>query len=263
MDFNGDAFLFDSEDGTVSGWRGALGTTAETLVLANAANVYKGLADAAVNGFEYAYLANFRNNTIDVLKGNPAAPGLTGNFVDPSLPAGYAPFNIMNLGGTLFVSYAVQDAAKHDEVAGSGLGIVSEFDLQGKFIRTLVPTGGNLNAPWGMAIAPSGFDSLGGDLIVGNFGDGQVNAYSLTTGMHVETLPDTSGNPLMIDGLWGLRFGNGMAGGPVNTLFFAAGPDDESHGLFGTINAVPEPGTWMLAAIALVPLAFRKRRAVR
>jgi hypothetical protein len=121
--FNGNTFLFDNEDGTVSGWRAALGTTAETLVPGSDANVYKGLTDATIGGIEYAYLANFRSGAIDVLKGNAAAPPLTGNFTDPNLPAGYAPFDVQNLNGILYVTYAVQDAAKHDDMAGPGNGI--------------------------------------------------------------------------------------------------------------------------------------------
>ena len=256
--FNGDVFLFDSEDGTVSGWRGALGTVAETLVLGSSSNVYKGVTVGSVGGNPYAYLANFRNGTIDVLKGNALAPDLTGNFTDPNLPSGYAPFNIMNLGGTLYVTYAVQDASKHDDVAGPGNGIVDKFDLNGNLLGRLV-TGGDLNSPWGLAIAPAGFGGLGGDLLVGNFGDGMIQAYDPLGGF-VEQLPGISGSPLSIDGLWGLQFGNGGNAGPVNSLFFTAGPDGESHGLFGVITAVPEPATWLLAATALLPLLIRRRK---
>ena len=256
--FNGDSFLFDSEDGTVSGWRGALGTTAETLLAGSAANVYKGLADANIGGNEYAYLANFRNDSIDVLKGNAGAANLAGSFTDPSLPAGYAPFGIQNLGGVLYVTYAVQNAAKHDDVAGAGNGIVDTFDLQGNFLRRLV-TGGALDSPWGLALAPVGLGDVGGDLLVGNFGDGTINAYNPTTGAFVETLTNSSGSPLVIDGLWGLRFGNGGSFGSPNTLFFTAGPDGETHGLFGALAQVPEPGTWGVAGVSLLALVLRRR----
>jgi uncharacterized protein (TIGR03118 family) len=257
--FNSDVFLFGSEDGTVSGWRGALGTTAETLATGSASNVYKGIAVGSVGGNPYAYLANFRNGTIDVLKGNAGARDLTGNFTDPNLPAGYAPFNIMNLGDVLYVTYAVQDATKHDDVAGMGNGIVDKYDLNGNLLARLV-TGGNLNSPWGLAIAPAGFRDLGGDLLVGNFGDGTLQAYD-ATGSFIELVPGISGSPLSIDGLWGLGFGNGAGGGPMNSLFFTAGPDDESHGLFGVITAVPEPSTWLLAAMVLVPLWMRRKQS--
>jgi uncharacterized protein (TIGR03118 family) len=256
--FNGDTFLFANEDGTVSGWRGTLGTTAETLVAGSAANVYKGLADATIGTNVYAYAANFRSGAIDVLKGNGAAPNLTGNFTDLALPAGYAPFDIQNLGGVLYVTYAVQDAAKHDDVAGAGNGIVDAYDLQGNLIRRLV-TNGALNSPWGLALAPAGFGNDGGDLLVGNFGDGMINAYNPTSGAFVETLKDPNGNPLVIDGLWGLRFGVGGSAATAQTLFFTAGPDGESHGLFGELVATPEPATWSIAGISLLALALRRR----
>jgi uncharacterized protein (TIGR03118 family) len=257
--FNGDAFLFASEDGTLSGWRGGLGTTAETLQLGSAANVYKGVAEATVSGSTYAYLANFRAGTIDVVKGNAADPSLPGTFTDPTLPAGYAPFDIQNLGGILYVTYAVQDGTKHDDVAAPGNGIVDTFDLNGTFLHRLVGPGGKLDSPWGLALAPAGFGDVGGDLLVGNFGNGMINAFNPSTGAFVETLQD-SGVPIVIDGLWGLRFGNGGNAGPTSTLYFTAGPDGESHGLFGDIVA-PEPSTWGLAAIALLPMLARKRWA--
>ncbi|MCU1237609.1 MAG: hypothetical protein JWP63_5576 [Candidatus Solibacter sp.] len=256
--FNGNLFLFASEDGTVSGWRGALGTNAETLVLSSVSNVYKGLSDALIGGNEYAYLANFRSGAVDVLKGNAAAPNLTGTFTDPNLPSGYAPFNVMNLGGLLYVSYALQDGAKHDDVAAPGNGVLDVFDLQGNFVRRLVSQGGVLNSPWGLALAPVGFGDVGGDLLVGNFGDGTINAFNPTSGALVQTLKNVNGSTLSIDGLWALQFGNGGQAGSANTLFFTAGPEGETHGLFGQLVAAPEPGTWALAAGALA--LFLKRR---
>jgi uncharacterized protein (TIGR03118 family) len=259
--FNGDTFLFDNEDGTVSGWRTALGTAAETLVTGSDANVYKGLTDATIGGIEYAYLANFRSGAIDVLRGNAAAPPLTGNFTDPNLPTGYAPFDVQNLNGILYVTYAVQDSAKHDDMPAPGNGIVDAFDLQGNLIRRLVSNGA-LNSPWGLALAPAGFGDVGGDLLVGNFGDGLINAYNATTGTFVETLTYPNGSPVSIDGLWALRFGVGGTPSTQNTLFFTAGPDGEMHGLFGELNqATPEPATWGVAGISLVALALS--RAVR
>jgi len=257
--FNGDAFLFANEDGTVSGWRGALGTTAETLVLGSAANVYKGLAQAVIGGDAYVYLANFRNASIDVLKGNAGAGNLTGTFRDPNLPAGYAPFGIQNIGGILYVTYAVPDGAKHDDVAGAGHGIVDAFDLQGNFLRR-VATNGALNSPWGLALAPAGFGDVGGDLLVGNFGDGTINAYDPISLAFIQTLQDASGNPLVIDGLWGLRFGNGGTFGSPHTLYFTAGPNGESHGLFGELTPTPEPGTWGVAGVSLLALVLLRWR---
>jgi uncharacterized protein (TIGR03118 family) len=255
--FNGDNFLFASEDGTVSGWRGSLGTAAQTLQAGSADNVYKGITDALVGGDTYAYLANFRTGNVDVLAGSAGAPALTGTFTDPTLPAGYAPFNVMRLGGAIYVTYAVQDGTKHDEVAAPGNGIVDAYDLNGNLISRLV-TGGQLNAPWGLALAPANFPGFGGDLLVGNFGDGTINAYDPLSGAYQGTLEDPNGNPLFIDGLWGLQFGNGASAGPSNQLFFTAGPDGEAHGLFGTLDAVPEPATWLLSGAALA-LLWRRR----
>jgi uncharacterized protein (TIGR03118 family) len=259
-DFNGDAFLFASEDGTISGWRNALGTMAETLVSPSPA-VYKGLAFGLTGGFGYLYGANFAGGTIDVFKGNSAAaPNLTGNFTDPNLPAGYAPFNIQNIGGTLYVAYAAIDPANPgEELPGVGKGFVDAFDLNGILLGRVVSDGA-LNAPWGLAIAPSTFGGLGGSLLVGNFGDGLIHAYDLTTGNLVETLSDRLGNPLVIDGLWALQFGHGTANnGPTDTLFFTAGPADETGGLFGNIVPAPEPATWIFAAAGLLACAVKAR----
>ena len=262
--FNGDTFLFVSEDGTVSGWRGALGSNAEVLATGLSSNVYKGAANAQIGGNSYLYAANFRSGAIDVLKGNAGAPTLAGNFTDPGLPAGYAPFNIQNLDGKLYVTYALQDATRRDEVAGAGNGFVSVFDLNGNFLGR-VGSHGTLNAPWGLAIAPGSFGSLAGDLLVGNFGDGTINAFDLTTSTFVGQLLDGAGNPIVIDGLWGLIAGNGGSAGSPNKLYFTAGPNDEANGLFGVIESVPEPGTIGTAllggVLALARLRARRGRA--
>jgi uncharacterized protein (TIGR03118 family) len=246
--FNGNRFLFVSEDGTVSGWRGALGTNAEVLQTPSTAN-YKGVALAANGANTYLYAANFQAGTIDVLKGDVGAPDLGGNFTDPGLPFGYAPFNIQLLGGRLYVAYAVQGAGG-DEQAGQGLGIVSAFDTNGSFVGRVGPTD-SLNAPWGLAIAPDSFGSFAGDLLVGNFGDGTISAFDLAQNTFVGQLAGLDGNPLMIDGLWGLTPGNDGAAGSADTIYFTAGPDDESHGLLGALNAVPEPSSLMLALVAV------------
>jgi len=243
--FGGDLFLFVSEDGTISGWRGALGTTAETLVPGSQSNVYKGVAIGTTGGNSYLYAANFRTGTIDVEKGSAAAPSLPGTFADPNLPAGFAPFNVQNLGGSLYVTYAQQDAAKHDEVPGLGLGVVDRYDLQGHLMAR-VATGGTLNAPWGLAIAPSSFGAMAGDLLVGNFGDGRINAYDPTTHAFLGQVLDLAGGTLAIDGLWAIAPGNDGNAGSSSLLYFTAGPDDESHGLLGVLTPVPEPSTTVL-----------------
>jgi len=260
--FNADVFLFVSEDGTISGWRGALGTAAETLQLASAANVYKGTTQVMVGGHAYLLSANFRAGTIDVLKGDAAAPELAGKFTDPNLPSGFAPFNVQVLGGKIYVAYAQQDAAKHDDVAGAGHGFVTEFDTNGNFLRRIA-TQSTLDSPWGRAIAPASFGALAGDLLVGNFGDGRINVFNLTTLTSDGQLPGANGTPLDIDGLWALIPGNDGNGGNSSSIYFSAGPGDEMHGLFGVIAAVPEPSTalLLLSGIGTGWLVLRRRRS--
>lgn len=252
--FNGDAFLFVSEDGTISGWRNALGTNAETLQVGSSANVYKGVALDTTGGNSYLLSANFRAGTIDVLKANGAAPNLAGTFTDPNLPTGYAPFNVRILDGVVYVTYALQDASKHDDVAGASHGYVNAFDLQGNLLGR-VAGAGLLDSPWGLAIAPTSFGALAGDLLVGNFGDGRINVINPSTDAFLGQLIGTGGQPLAIDGLWSITVGNNGSGGSSQKLYFTAGPNDESGGVFGVITAVPEPGSALLGLIALGLLA--------
>ena len=257
--FNSDLFVFVSEDGTISGWKFALGTTAETLQVGSTLNVYKGTTMETVGAHSYLLSANFRTGTIDVFKGDAAAPDLSGKFVDPNLPSGYAPFNVQNINGNIFVTYAIQDAAKKDEVAGAGNGIVDEYDANGNLIAR-VGSGGALNAPWGLALAPASFGDFAGDLLVGNFGDGTINVFDLLTNSFVGTLEDKDGNPIVIDGLWGLIPGNGTLAGNASEIYFSAGPNDESDGLFGVIGRVPEPTTLALFAVGLGAITVRRRK---
>jgi uncharacterized protein (TIGR03118 family) len=222
-------------------------------------NVYKGTEFTKVGDHGYLLSANFRAGKIDVLKGDPGAPDLAGNFTDPNLPAGYAPFNIRNLDGKLYVTYALQDAAKFEEVPGAGLGIVSAFDLQGNLLGR-IGTGGTLNAPWGLAIAPASFGPLAGDLLVGNFGDGTINAFDLNGPGFEGQLLGTDGKPLSIDGLWALTVGNNGNGGSSGKLYFSAGPDDEEHGLFGLLQLPDSGSTLEILAGALGILGLGRKR---
>jgi uncharacterized protein (TIGR03118 family) len=205
----------------------------------NGANaVYKGLAQAvASDGHTYLYAANFRSGRVEAYDGTFTPVELPGGlFVDTKIPAGFAPFNVQELAGQLYVSYAKQDATLHDDVAGQGNGFVDVFTNDGAFVKRLV-TRGQLNSPWGLALAPASFGRFGGALLVGNFGNGKINAYNINNGARLGELRGTNNKPIAIDGLWGLRFGNGNAA-KTGELLFSAGPDGESHGLLGKIVAV-------------------------
>jgi uncharacterized protein (TIGR03118 family) len=229
-------FIFDSEAGQITAWSPMVppATEAQTEVTTPGA-IYKGLAIADSSKGTVIYAADFHNARIDVFDDHFAPVTLPGTFTDPGLPAGYAPFNIQELGGKLYVAYAKQDAAAKDEEAGAGLGYVDVYDTDGKMLNRLVSQG-QLNAPWGLVIAPRHFGGFGRDLLVGNFGDGAINAYDPETGHFDGQLTNEDGNPIAIDGLWALRFGNGTIGTP-KTLLFTAGIGDEGHGLFGEIVA--------------------------
>jgi uncharacterized protein (TIGR03118 family) len=243
-DFNGDPFLFSSEAGIISGWRGALGTTAEVGNDDHAGDaVYKGLAlataDVGSGPKTYLYATDFHNGRIDVFDNTFASQTWAGAFVDPKLPKGYAPFGIQNLKGLIFVTYAKTQSGSDDERHGRGLGVVDAFLSDGTFFGR-VASRGALNAPWGLAWAPADFGRFSNDLLVGNFGDGRIHAYSLSGGRwhFAGTLAGDNHRAVRIDGLWAIAFGGGTANnGPTNTLFFAAGPDDENGGAFGTITA--------------------------
>jgi uncharacterized protein (TIGR03118 family) len=259
-DFGGAHFIFATEEGTISAWSGGPNAVLEG---GNPGAVYKGLALANGGSGNMLYATDFVGKKIDVFKSDFSPTTVTGGFTDPNLPAGYAPFNIQNICSKLYVTYAVTAGGK-DDVAGAGHGIVDVFDTQGNLLQRLV-TGGSLNSPWGLAMAPGGFGSFGGDLLVGNFGDGSINAFDPSTGMWIGQLDGTDGTPLVNQGLWGLKFGNGGSGGNPDQLFFTAGiaggGEVEDHGLFGSIVPTPEPGTLTLIGSGLLGLiAYRRRR---
>lgn len=229
-------FIFDTEDGVIAGWNSG-GSAVVKVDNSAAGAVYKGLAIGSSGGGNYLYTANFHSGAIEVYDGNYNRVTLTGSFNDPSLPAGFAPFNIRNLGGQLYVTYAKQDALGTNDVAGPGNGFVNIFDTSGNFV-TRFASSNVLNSPWGLAIAPTNFAAFSGAVLVGNFGDGRINAFD-SGGSYLGTVQDATGNPIVIPGLWGLIVGNGGSGGDARTLYFAAGISGQSHGLFGSISAIP------------------------
>jgi uncharacterized protein (TIGR03118 family) len=232
-------FIFDSEAGLVTGWNPGVPPPPPSTQAQVGASVpdaiYKGLAIASTASGTFLYAADFHNARIDVFDSNFNLVHLSGSFQDPAIPAGFAPFNVQALGGLLYVAYAKQDADREDEVAGPALGFVDVYSTSGQLLRHLIQRG-QLNAPWGLALAPAGFGRFGGALLVGNFGNGRINAYNPTTGEFLGRLRHEDGSPIQIDGLWALRFGNGVTGNP-STLLFTAGIADEAHGLFGAIEA--------------------------
>jgi uncharacterized protein (TIGR03118 family) len=231
-------FLFATEDGTISGWNSTVDPTHAILAVdKSTTSVYKGLALGTNVTGTFLYASNFRTGKIDVFDQNFAPATLSGSFLDPNIPAGFAPFNIKNLGGQLFVTYAKQDAVMHDDVAGVGNGFVDVYDTNGNLLQRLA-SGGLLNSPWGETLAPASFGAFSNDLLVGNFGDGHINAFNPTTGAFLGQLHDNTGNTVTIDGLWAITFGNGAGMADANTLYFAAGIDHEEHGLFGKLQAV-------------------------
>ena len=237
------AFLFVTEDGTISGWNSSVSAnTAEIVVNEKSQSVFKGVAAAQVDhettSTTYLYVADFRKGRVQVYD-TSFHPALIseGDFRDEWIPDGYAPFNIWNIGGNLYVAFAKQDAAKHDEVDGPGLGYVDVFSPSGRLLQRL-EYGPWFNAPWGLALASSDFGLYSHDVLVGQFGSGEILAFDPVTGKYKGKLLDTTNNPITIDGLWGISFGNGSSVGAATALYFAAGPNGESNGLFGMITAV-------------------------
>jgi uncharacterized protein (TIGR03118 family) len=232
-------FMFCSEDGVISGWNSSADATHAKVLLDNSKNnaVYKGMAIGTTTAGPVLFVANFNSGKVEVYDGNMNPIVSAGAFTNAAVPAGFAPFNIQVMNGKVFVVYAKPDAEKHDDVAGPGNGYVSVYDMSGNLLQSLIAAG-NLNSPWGLAIAPATFGDFGGALLVGNFGDGKINAYNLTTGALMGTLNDREGNPIVIPGLWSINFGNGSRSDAA-TLYFTSGPNDENDGLLGSVQATP------------------------
>jgi uncharacterized protein (TIGR03118 family) len=236
------AFIFASENGTVTGWNpgvpppfshdAQIGATIPDGVL-------KGIALGSNPFGNFLYVTDFRHGKVDVFDSHfnlvPITKLVPNAFHDDSIPKGYAPFGIQNIGGKLFVTYALQDAAKHDDVRGTGHGFIDVYDTEGHLLQKFAQHVG-LNSPWGVALAPSDFGFFSNDILVSNFGSGRISAYDATTGKFQGFLLDTNQQILTIDGLWGIAFGNGTTSGETNQLLFSAGPNDEGNGLFGFLQ---------------------------
>jgi uncharacterized protein (TIGR03118 family) len=253
-------FMFASATGNIAAWNPGLGSAAANVVLGPQGSSYTGLAIGGSGESARLYAANFGLGRVDVFDGSFAAVG--GGFVDPTLPAGYSPFNVQNVGGNIVVTYAIFDPATGEDLDGAGHGIVDVYDANGTLLRR-VATMGALNSPWGVALAPTAFGPFGGALLVGNLGDGTINAFDFFTGMMLGTISDINGNPLVNDGLWGITFGNGQATADPNSLYIAAGINDEQDGLFARITATPEPGSLVLLATGLGVVLIGVRRRTR
>lgn len=243
-------FLFATEDGTISGWNPNVDLTHALIAVDRSTvrqngfvgAVYKGLALVQSSSGNFLFAANFRFGTVEKFD---AHFNLVASFTDPALASDcpvpgsplqcFAPFGIQNIGGNLYVTFALQNAVHHDDVGGAGRGFVDVFDTNGNLLRRFASQG-TLNSPWGLTLAPAKFGTFSHDVLVGNFGDGRINAFDPGTGAFLGQLQDENGNPITINGLWGVAFGNGGLAGDTTTLFFASGLNDEADGLFGSIE---------------------------
>ncbi|HWG30922.1 MAG TPA: TIGR03118 family protein [Steroidobacteraceae bacterium] len=278
-------FIFSGEGGMIAGWSPTVSRTSAITMYTDAGGaVYKGLAIATNGTANFLYATDFHNAKIDLFDATYARQTLAaGKFVDPNLPAGYSPFGIQaahnGAGGTwqIYVTYAMaQPPDNHDNMNGAGLGLIDIYDAAGTFVKRLVSPGGALNAPWGLAPTPPDFGTLSNVLLVGNFGDGKINGYDASSGQWIGTIIDSTGAAFSSPGLWGIAFGNDAANQPHNTLFYAAGPNDEANGVYGridlgaapTLNAPPVvtltvpsgtlTGSVTLTATAQDPIAIAK-----
>ena len=263
-------YFFSNLDGSIAGWDGA-SSSAQVVVPGRTGDhlaAYTGLAIGKSGGSTYLYGANNITGKIDVFNTSYAEVSLKGNFVDTDTndtnPGGLLPFNVQNLDGHIWITYAVPGPPADNQPLGSGF--VNEFNTDGTFVRRFA-TGGNLSSPWGIAIAPGDFGAFSNDVLIGNFDDDHpdeafISAFNATTGQFEGKLEE-NGAPIELPGLWGLEFGNGAAAGPSNQLFFVAGIGDEMNGLFGSISAVPEPETWllMIGGFGLIGAQLRRKAA--
>lgn len=233
-------FIFVTEQGTIDAWSGLKSDATATIVLDNGSGAdgasYTGADVSTFRGKPYLFAADFANGQVDVINSSFKNTHVVGRFADPNLPSGYAPFNVTNVGGQLWVAFAKRDNSTGDEIHGAGLGVIDVFGTDGKLQRRLTG-GGQLNAPWGISKAPGNFGVFSNDILVGNFGDGKVTAFDPTDGTNLGQLSNASNVPIVLDGLWGIAFGNGHAGNLKNGLYFAAGINDEADGLYGRLIA--------------------------
>ena len=241
--FGGGQFIFDTEDGLIANWTGASSIAAVAFDNSASGAVYKGLA---VLNSNILLAANFNSGKVDVLNSNFTLASLSGSFTDPHLPAGYAPHGIHVINNQVYVAYAKQDGAKHDAMPGAGLGQVDIFDMNGNFVSTFVAAGGQLNAPWGVVATPATFGAFPNAILVGNFGDGTINAYS-TTGTFLGQLSDASNKAIVNPGLWDLVFGGGGPSGAPGTLYLTAGGGNQPN--------FPSGGSTTSVFASLVPAA--------
>lgn len=255
-------FIFDTLSGTIAGWNGAQGNpvgVAVTMFAATDGAVFTGLAIGNNGTGNFLYASDFANGRIDVFNSLWAPITLGGVFTDPTLPAGYVPYNVQTIAGKLYVEYAKVDPITHRAATTPNTGIVNVFDLNGNFLQRLA-TEAHLNSPWGVTLAPAGFGSFGGDILVGNFGDGTIAGFNPVTGVFDGFLTGSSGSPIVNPGLWALNFRASGSGFDPNALFLTAGINNEVNGLFAEIQAIPEPSTLLMFALAGFPLVWRKLR---
>jgi uncharacterized protein (TIGR03118 family) len=238
--FGGGSFLFDTEDGIIASWTS--GNNAVTIVDSSASGaVYKGLALLTNASGSFLLAANFRSGKIDVLDSNLKPASLSGTFTDPNLETGLAPHGVHVINNSVYVAYALQDSPKHDPINGSGNGALDAYDLNGNFVKRLV-SGGALNSPWGVALAPATFGAFANDILVGNFGDGSINVYDPNSGKSLGQVADSNNHAIINLGMWDMVFGQGGTGNP-NTLYITAGGSAQTQGLFAAIAANQQAGT--------------------